>query len=287
MKSMQSAVAIGSNLFPNIAARLLAASVLKGRGPRTIDPAQLTWEGLREERVSVNGASVCAYVWGDTQREPLVLLAHGWSGWGLQMRHFVRPLRSAGYSVVSFDQVGHGRSTGTHATLAGFSRRVAAVAKHYGGAHAVIGHSMGGLAAVNALNFGLQPERLVLIAAPTDPLRMMEFITRRAGFSQRGHAAYLKHIESVAQARLHDLRLTEVAARHHVPLLAIYDDHDEDILPINRDTVQSAWRGAQVVRTQKLGHRRIVRDPKVIAQVVAFVNGTEQHESKSVSAGPI
>jgi hypothetical protein len=39
------------------------------------------------------------------------------------------------------------------------------------------------------------------------------------------------------------------------------------------EAVARAWPGAQFVRTTGLGHRRILRDPEVMARVTAFIAG--------------
>ena len=64
----------------------------------------------------------------------------------------------------------------------------------------------------------------------------------------------------------------EVLARQlDVPGLVIHDQDDRDV-PIQEGiAVAQAWPGAQFVRTTGLGHRRILRDPEVIARVAAFI----------------
>ena len=68
----------------------------------------------------------------------------------------------------------HGRSGGTHTTLPDFTCHLMAVAKHYGPAAAVIGHSLGGAATALALARGMQAGSAVLIAPAADPLAAVE-----------------------------------------------------------------------------------------------------------------
>ena len=39
--------------------------------------------------------------------------------------------------------------------------------------------------------------------------------------------------------------------------------------------IAGAWPGARLVTTTGLGHRRILRDERVVSQAVAFVKGEE------------
>lgn len=64
----------------------------------------------------------------------------------------------------------------------------------------------------------------------------------------------------------------EVLARQlDVPGLVIHDQDDRDVPIEEGAAVARAWPGAQFVRTTGLGHRRILRDPEVIARAAAFI----------------
>ena len=130
--------------------------------------------GAREEDLGIDGIAIHTYVWGDPATQPYVLFAHGWSSHGTRVARWVQPLRDAGYAVVTFDQAAHGRSGGTHTTLPDFTCHLMAVAKHYGPAAAVIGHSLGGAATALALARGMQAGSAVLIAPAADPLAAVE-----------------------------------------------------------------------------------------------------------------
>jgi pimeloyl-ACP methyl ester carboxylesterase len=64
-----------------------------------------------------------------------------------------------------------------------------------------------------------------------------------------------------------------LARRLDVPGLVIHDQDDRDAPIEGGAAVAQAWPGAQFVRTTGLGHRRILRDPEVIARAAAFITG--------------
>ena len=102
--------------------------------------------GAEETGLDVDGTNIHVYVWGNPSTQAYVLFAHGWSSHGTRIAPWVAPLRRAGYAVVAFDQAAHGKSGGTHTTLPDFTCHLMAVARHFGPAAAVIGHSLGGAA---------------------------------------------------------------------------------------------------------------------------------------------
>ncbi|RZA34292.1 MAG: alpha/beta fold hydrolase, partial [Lysobacteraceae bacterium] len=126
--------------------------------------------GARIEILEHGKHRVATYTWGDPSTQPLVLLAHGWSSYGLRFTPWVRALRQAGYAVATFDQLAHGRSNGRRATLPSFAETLFQVGKHYGPLLAVVGHSLGGAATMLALSRGLEAQRSVLIAPAADPM---------------------------------------------------------------------------------------------------------------------
>jgi hypothetical protein len=81
--------------------------------------AQADCEMQRRE-ITTRDQTIATYVWGNPAREPYALLAHGWSSFGLRFLPWVQRLRRAGLAVVTFDQPGHGHSSGKLCTLPDF-----------------------------------------------------------------------------------------------------------------------------------------------------------------------
>src|SRR5688500_4173465 len=155
---------LGGRLAPEAIARkaaLLFTTPFGSSRTRALSAPTLDAE---ETELDIDGTSIHVYAWGDPRSQPYVLFAHGWSSHGTRITPWVAPLRNAGYAVVAFDQAAHGRSGGTHTTLPDFTCHLLAVARHFGPAAAVIGHSLGGAATALAFARGLVAERAVLIA---------------------------------------------------------------------------------------------------------------------------
>jgi hypothetical protein len=54
------------------------------------------------------------------------------------------------------------------------------------------------------------------------------------------------------------------------PLLVVHDENDREVPIASGELVASAWPGAVLERTRGLGHRRILRDRRVIERVAEF-----------------
>ena len=56
-----------------------------------------------------------------------------------------------------------------------------------------------------------------------------------------------------------------------IAALVVHDSDDMEVPWTNGADVAAAWPGAELVTTQGLGHRRILRDAGIVARVTAFL----------------
>ena len=225
------------------------------------------------------GLNLRAWNWGEG---PAVLLAHGWGGRGGQLHSFVRPLLDEGYSVLTFDAPGHGRSEGRTASVPMFAQAMRDLAEIRGPFHAVIGHSFGGATAAYALSRGLPASRAVLIAAPESPKIFYLELLEALGFAKTRHEALSSALEKDFGVRFADVHGPDRAKEIRIPSLIIHDEIDREVPLAHGEAYATAWPDARLIRTSGLGHRRILRDPQVIAEAVAFLG-----EGAPLAAGPV
>lgn len=215
-----------------------------------------------------NGLKIRGYSWGEG---PPVVLLHGWEGRGTQLHAFIRPLVDEGFSVLALDAPGHGRSEGRTSGPVDFARALAALGRETGPVHAVVAHSLGSVATAYAMDAGLRVSRVVLISPPATPSRFYTGLLAMLGFPEGAFQpaldAFAAHIGSAWER----LDLKRVAARMRVPMLLIHDRGDRETLWSEGAAVAEAWPGAELVSTEGLGHRRILRDEAVVAKAVAFL----------------
>ncbi len=270
---LRTSFALGSWLAPNATLRRayrLFCTPQPGsrRRARAVDPgdAQLSWLPFGSQQLGV-------YVWGTPAMQPYVLLAHGWSSHALRFQAWLQPLRDAGYAVVAFDQIGHGRSSGRRTTLPGFAAALRAVGDRYGRAAAVIGHSLGGAASMLALADGLAADRAVLIAPAADPVDAARRFARFVGLAEPLSA----HLFDEYEAR-HPLRVASLQAHRKAPAIArpaliAHDLDDREVPWAEGESYARHWPGARLITTTGRGHHRILDDREIIDAALRFLGG--------------
>ena len=219
--------------------------------------------------VEFHGKRLAVDSWGAGKT---VLMVHGWNGRGAQLGAFVPELVRAGYRVVTFDTPAHGRSPGRATNLPEISEAILAVARVCGPLHAVVGHSFGVACAIYAVQQGLKVNRLVAISPPASVHWLTQSFFTALNVAPRVQEVFKRKFEADFGADLWQRFSPEVLARQlDVPGLVIHDQDDRDAPVDGGAAVARAWPGAELVRTSGLGHRRILRDPDVIARVTAFI----------------
>ena len=206
--------------------------------------------------------------WGEG---PAVMLVHGWEGRGAQLGSFVDPLVAAGYRVVTFDAPAHGESPGRRSTPPDFATAIAGLARWVGGVHAIVAHSMGATAAAMAAQEDLPVERLIFIGGGTHPTQATAWVSNFLDLSPSIQRRMQRRLAARAGTTWEAIEATDMFDGQSVPLLLVHDTEDTDVAIETAEAVQDRWPGAQLHRTEGLGHRRILRDPEVVSKVVDFI----------------
>ncbi len=255
--------AVAPDLASRVALRLFM------RAPRPRAAGAPSDESLRAEplAVRVGGEIVRGARIGEG---PVVLLVHGWGGWGAQLSAFAGPLVEAGCAVVWYDGPAHGASSGRGTTIPHLADALGTIARAVD-ARAAIAHSVGGAAVALALGRGLALDAAVLVAPPRAPEAFFDRFCAATGLAARTRELLRERLERRAGMRLADLRVARIAAGLGTPALVVHDRGDGEVPWSDGDEVARAWPGARLRTTNGLGHRRVLRDPAVVAEATAFV----------------
>ena len=228
--------------------------------------------GARPLTLTHRDRPLAVYCWGEG---PTVLLVHGWHGRGPQLGAFAAPLVAAGFRVVAFDAPAHGRTPGDATDLPEVSEALMTVAGAFPPLHGVIAHSFGVACTLYAIAQGLAPRRFVGISAPSDIDFLMASFAARLAVPDAAMTVHRRLLEARFGADLWQrFSPNDIARRLDVPALLVHDDEDHDVPVHQGATLARAWPHADFVQTHGLGHRRILRDPQVIARAAAFMRAT-------------
>jgi pimeloyl-ACP methyl ester carboxylesterase len=231
--------------------------------------AEFLASGRRISFGSTRG-ELAAWTWGDG---PAVLLVHGWSSRAARFRVIAPALVAAGFRVIAYDHPAHGASPGRRTSLVEVSATLLELARRAGPLHAAVGHSLGGAAIAVALSRGLELERATLIAPFAAPPDFVDRFAELVDLPSEARDQMRSNIERRFRMRFDDLYIPTLARTLATPALVIHDLRDEDIPFAEGEAIARAWPGAQLERTEGLGHHAIMRDPAVAERVARFVAG--------------
>jgi pimeloyl-ACP methyl ester carboxylesterase len=222
----------------------------------------------------VYDVSIPIYVWGEG---PLVVLMHGWSGSGTQYRYFIPVLVEAGFRVACFDAPEHGNNPGRRTHMLRFSASLLGIQERLGSVDCVIAHSLGGMAATFALQQGLAPARLVLVAPHLEVQKMFEtfrdLLSMRPALARRFHDKIGDGMAALRDGMdpWRELVPARLLDQPDLSGLLVFDYEDPEITPAQFEEMSRLWRGAEVHSTRGLGHNRILKDRAVIDAITAYL----------------
>jgi pimeloyl-ACP methyl ester carboxylesterase len=212
----------------------------------------------------------------------MILLVHGWGGSAGQFHPLIDPLLDAGFQVLAFDAPAHGESSGELSSLIQFAEAVKRVADWAGPLHGILTHSMGGAAASMALAEGLQVDRAVFIAPPADAKVWFDKFSERLGFSKDLEERIRRRIEDHLHFDFSNLNADVIGPRISAPILILHDRQDKEVSWEDAHRVAHASPHVQLISTQGLGHRRILKSSAVIQAALEFLQGRDEIEALSV-----
>ena len=229
------------------------------------------YHAATKKYVSYNNLKCAIYYWGDKDK-PKVIVMHGWSSRATQFKNIIDCLTEAGFQVIGIDAPAHGKSEGKETDLFGFAGILKMVCAQEKEVHAIVGHSLGGVAAAINVKNGLFVNRLVIMGSPaiaTDILN--NFIDRINAFPAR--AAYLRKI----MKKRYKLDFEQATAAEivknfpEIETLLIYDTHDHEAPVRHGELLHKQIPTSTLLTTTKLGHTRMLKDAKVSQAILDFL----------------
>jgi len=251
--------------FPGMSSRILSDRFL------------LPWkrlpslDGGERTPVEVDGQTASYEVTG---QGPLVILAHGWSGASGQFAELRGRLLESGLRVATFDAPAHGSSPGRTTSAAQFMRVIERIARTHGPTLAIVGHSLGGLAAAMSMT-SVRPRGLALLAPmPSFDFALDQFQLALRFDDRLRHevAARVMRYARFEREQAH----VERGLEHEIPTLLVHDTDDRRIPVELSRTLAQKYSVLEYVETVGLGHSRLLSDAAVLGRVTDFVVGLAQ-----------
>lgn len=228
----------------------------------------------RAESWAFEDASITVYSPAVSPHAPVALLVHGWGGHARQMLPLAEAYARQGLKPVLLEMPAHGASAGRTSNLPQFARAIeyaaARLSQQGFELRVLAAHSMGANAAAFAASRNLPVDKLVLIAPPASPREFTRYFAHVFGLSETTRAAMQARVEAREGILMPHFEPEHVGPRVRMPTLVVHDREDS----VNRFSDGQAYArtiaGAQLVATQGLGHRRILKEEAVLDEIANF-----------------
>lgn len=215
---------------------------------------------------------IAVYCWGEPD-QPVVMCLHGWNGRASQFATMIPSLLKVGYQVVAFDAPGHGQSDGESSNLLRMAAVLQTLAQQHAPIKAVITHSFGGMVAAYAIkHHDIEVEKLVMIAAPVSNHYLIDMFADYLKINQRVMNHFYRKLYREFGEDIFERSSAEQNLKNSkLPILLIHDKQDKSVSWRNSERIVEAAENATAIYTEGHGHRRALRDKKIIKKIVSFI----------------
>ncbi len=265
---LRTGMRVASTLAPGAAARLARKLFFTPMRARVRDEERAVLARGELFSLAVGGQRVVGRAWGEG---PTVLLVHGWGGHSGQMTSLVDPAMAAGFRAVALDLPGHGESAGSVSSLIHFASALVRAAALFRPVRGVVAHSFGAAASTYAISSGLAVERAVFFAPPAGFESFWARFRAGVGVSQEIMDRMLHEAEEWLNVRFDGIGPVDLAPRMTAPLLVLHDPEDREVPYEEGAELARRWPGAELRPAVGLGHLRILRDERCVAEAVGFI----------------
>jgi predicted alpha/beta-fold hydrolase len=226
--------------------------------------------------ISVNEQKVICWKWGNG---PVVIFSHGWNGRGIQFQQFFDKFVNNGFSVVTFDGPGHGESEGKTSSYFQMTDTVRALIKHFSpeNIHGIVGHSFGASATINAISKEKLQLPAVLIAPAIKLKEMLQKTIQIHGVPSIIFKSLITDYEKKYGYHFHNDNPHNLLKTFKPNALILHDSEDQ-VTPfsISQETA-NLYESIQLIKTEGLGHIRILKDHQVIDKTMDYLNSYKTH----------
>ena len=214
--------------------------------------------------------SIMVYQYGKSDKK--VLLVHGWSGRGTQLFKIADALLKEGYATVSFDAPAHGKSPGNSSIMLEFIASIFELEKQYGPFEVAIGHSLGGMAVLNAAKSGFKTDKIIVIGSGDIVHDIIDDFIKKLQLKQVISLKLRAHFENKYNEAMDNYSAFKAAEAIEKPILVVHDENDYEVPVKAGINIHQHVKNGELMITKGLGHRKILGDVNVIHKIIEFIN---------------
>jgi pimeloyl-ACP methyl ester carboxylesterase len=221
-------------------------------------------------RVPKINKEINLYHYGESKNK--ILLVHGWSGRGTQLVKIADELIQKGFSTISFDAPAHGKSGSKTTLMPEFIASILEIEKQFGPFEYAIGHSLGGMSILNSIKEGLSVKKAMIIGSGDLIQDILDDFVSKLELKPETASMMKTHFEKKHGVEMESYSTSLAAKSVEIPVLIIHDEHDDEIAVKAAHNIHRNLKKGEILITEKLGHRKILGDKKVIETMLNFIS---------------
>ena len=212
---------------------------------------------------------VMVYEYGFSKTK--VLLTHGWSGRGTQLYEIADKLLENGMMVIAYDAPAHGQSEGKRTNIRENIQAAKHIVDQYGPFDIAIGHSFGGITLLNLEAEQPSFKKIITIGIEGSMHKIINDFIKKIQLKPKVATGIKKLILKNYNKTIETVSGNEAARTINIPVLVLHDTKDTDVDVSSAFKLRQNLNNGSLVITNGLGHRKILRDQKVIHRIIEFI----------------
>ena len=204
---------------------------------------------------------------------PKVLLVHGWSGRASNMFCIIERLIEKDYDIYSFDAPAHGDSPSKTTNIPEFIACISELYLHIKSPDVIIAHSGGAFASIYCSCFNIKKlKKLVLISPFNSVYDLFQNFFNLIQLSKKVGDLMIEYYSKKTGIKIDEnLSIHKFAKNLNPQTLIIHDKDDKEISIKDSELIAESIKNIKTFFTKNLGHRRILRDEKVVKEILTFI----------------
>jgi hypothetical protein len=234
-----------------------------------IDQSEQLHLKVYDKYFSEKELSFPCFIWGEGSR--IILLIHGWGSKGLDFYDLIKGILTVpDLKIIAFDAPGNGSAEGNLSNLFLFAEAIKEIKKVYGILDVMIGHSLGGMAAVRVLQETREcPRHLITIAPLINLKENFKGSMTNVGVSNENQQLFLDDFETLYQQSINSFHVEEMYDfADSINHTLIYEQNDT-VTPV-ADIKEFLVQHPEVIpmKNEHTSHAKIISDAEVISKIV-------------------
>ena len=213
--------------------------------------------------------TVWCYHWSG--KGPKIVLVHGWSSRATNFYEIIEKLILLDYNVYAFDAVAHGESKGIITNIPELIKTLEELIQEWGPVEAILGHSGGGFASAYVVAQNPRIKKLILISPFNKVTDVFEKYFEMIQLGEKARLLMLGYFTKLTGKKVQELSGELSAQAIRAKTLVIHDRNDKEVQVEDSIDIAKNLKNGQLILTEGLGHRRILRDEMVINELVNFL----------------